>query len=207
MINVNTKRVTFTIILVMTALLSFWLGRISRPVIETADVTQKWPLEIKAAMLSIEPWMKNAQIVRVGKYIIYAPTDKNTYKLRIVTDPLKKYIDLEENKIYIDFNTTNHDSISITDKDKDNSRRTISYDIFDDNDSIIGNVTDVGRDGQPDYKYMRGDGKEMHVKDEDKYIFVAGQWRHSAVKEKERCVIIDGKWKKVKFVKSRYELQ
>jgi predicted transport protein len=158
-------------------------------------------------MLSIEPWMKNAQIVRLGKYIIYAPADKNTYTLRIVTDPLNKYIDLEQNKIYIDFNTTNHDSISITDKDKDNSRRTISYDIFDDHDSIIGNVTDVGRDGQLDYKYMRGDGKEMYVKDKDKYIFVAGQWRNSFIRDKDKGVIINGQWKKVKFVNSRYELQ
>ena len=119
--NIKTKRVIFTIILVMTALLSFWLGRISRPAIEIGDVTQKWPSEIKTAMLSIEPWMKNAQIVRVGKYIIYAPAEKNTYKLRIVSDPLRKYIDLEENKIYIDFNVTNHDPISITDKDKENN--------------------------------------------------------------------------------------
>ena len=95
----------------------------------------------------------------------------------------------------------------ITDKDKDSGRRSISYDIYDDKDNIIGNVIDIGRDGQPDFKYMRGDGKEMLVKQKDKYLWVAGQWRTWSMKDKGRAVFIDGKWRKVKIAKSHFELE
>ncbi len=162
---------------------------------------------MRTAMLSLEPWLQNAQAVRLGRYIVYAPKENNTYKLRIMTDPLKKYLEIDENNVSIMFNSAVNDTISISDKDIKNGRRSISYDIYDDNDKVIGTVIDIGRDGQPDFKYMRGDGKEMYVRDDNKYIFVAGQWRHYTVKEKEKGVIIDGQWKKVNFVGSHYELQ
>jgi hypothetical protein len=206
MTTIAKSRFKIVLIFVLAVLISFWLGRMSIPTVATIDMTQKWPSKIRSAMLSLEPWLQNAQAVRLGRYIVYAPKDNNTYKLRIMTDPLKKYIDIDENNISIMFDTAVNDSISITDKDKKSGRRSICYDIYDDNDKVIGNVIDIGRDGQPDFKYMRGDGKEMYVREENKYIFVAGQWRHFTVKEKERGVIIDGEWEKVKFVQSHYEL-
>jgi len=163
MTTITMPRFKFFLIFVLVALISFLLGRASRPPVTTIDVTQSWPKELRAAMLQIEPWLQTAQAVRLGKYIIYTPKETNTYKLRIMTDPLKKYIDIDENNISIDFNTAVHDSISITDKDKDHSRRSISYNIFDDQGTVIGTVIDFGRDGQLDNKYMRGDGKEMYA--------------------------------------------
>jgi hypothetical protein len=207
MTTITKPGVKIVLIFVLAVLISFWLGRVSRPSVATIDITQKWPSKMRTTMLSLEPWLQNAQAVRLGRYIVYAPKENNTYKLRIMTDPLKKYVEIDENNISIMFNSAVNDTISISDKDKKNGRRTISYDIYDDNDKVIGTVIDIGRDGQPDFKYMRGDGKEMYVRDENKYIFVAGQWRHYTVKEKEKGVIIDGKWKKVNFVGSHYELQ
>jgi hypothetical protein len=207
MITITKPGVKIILIFVLAVLISFWLGRVSRPSVATIDITQKWPSKMRTAMLSLEPWLQNAQAVRLGRYIVYAPKENNTYKLRIMTDPLKKYLEIDENNVSIMFNSAVNDTISISDKDIKNGRRSISYDIYDDNDKVIGTVIDIGRDGQPDFKYMRGDGKEMYVRDDNKYIFVAGQWRHYTVKEKEKGVIIDGQWKKVNFVGSHYELQ
>jgi hypothetical protein len=205
MITITKPGVKIILIFVLAVLISFWLGRVSRPSVATIDITQKWPSKMRTAMLSLEPWLQNAQAVRLGRYIVYAPKENNTYKLRIMTDPLKKYLEIDENNVSIMFNSAVNDTISISDKDIKNGRRSISYDIYDDNDKVIGTVIDIGRDGQPDFKYMRGEGKEMYVRDDNKYIFVVGQWRHYTVKEKG--VIIDGQWKKVNFVGSHYELQ
>ena len=206
MTTIAKSRFKIVLIFVLAVLTSFWLGRMSRPHVATIDMTQKWPSKMRSDVLSLEPWLQNVQAIRLGRYIVFAPKENNTYKLGIMSDPLKKYIEIDENNVSIMLNSAVNDSISITDKDKKSGRRSISYDIYDDNYKVIGNVIDIGRDGQPDFKYMRGDGKEMYVREKYKYIFVAGQWRNFTVKEKERGVIIDGEWKKVKFVQSHYEL-
>jgi hypothetical protein len=208
MAMITKSRIKYILFIVLAVLLSFWLGRASRPAATTIDITQKWPSEIRTAMLSLEPWLQNAQAVRLGKYIFFTPKENNTSKLKIVTDPPRKYVDIDESQIsIITLDKKVNDSILIADKDKDSGRRSISYDIYDDKDNIIGNVIDIGRDGQPDFKIMRGDGKEMLVKQKDKFLWVAGQWRIWSMKEKARAVLIDGKWRKVKFVQSHFELE
>ncbi|MBI5191319.1 MAG: hypothetical protein HZA22_11700, partial [Nitrospirae bacterium] len=93
-------------------------------------------------------------------------------------------------------NTKKYDIISINNDTKrpEKSSRFISYDIYDDNGSVIGDIIDYGRDGQPDFKTLYGDGKSQKPK--EFAVWYGGEWRTLIQKGKPYGLVIDGRFRR-----------
>ncbi len=157
----------------------YWMGRLGAP--NCVRVVKFEESASKGDGLANWPQIDNqylAESVQIAGYRALSPLlprDADIERtLWIFAKDNVRSVALDPNmvEIFIGLGKPNTCELAVIDIDKKGKYDAVQYDIFDDKGNVVGQVTDMDRDGQADVKLYRGsDGKAGRA-----YYFIDGNW-------------------------------
>ncbi len=157
----------------------YWVGRLGAP--NCVRVVKFEESASKGGGLGNWPQIDNqylAESVQIAGYRALSPLlPKDMHidrTLWIFAKDNLRSVALDPNmvQIFIGLGKPNSCGLAVMDIDKKGTYDAVQYDIFDNKGNVVGQVTDLDRDGQADVKLYRGSyGKPDRV-----YYFIDGNW-------------------------------